>query len=107
MNWRWIIGCLLVAMMGGAAGVIFEQDPPTQSQRPQLARELPPAPSLGSSDEASAGSTRRANGEAFAGRAEAGKDEPVLRQEGIAAYYADKYQGRKTASGESFDQAEL
>ena len=29
------------------------------------------------------------------------------RSEGIASYYADKYQGRKTANGETFDTAKL
>jgi rare lipoprotein A len=31
----------------------------------------------------------------------------VLRQEGDASYYAEKYQGQKTASGERFNQDEL
>jgi rare lipoprotein A len=29
------------------------------------------------------------------------------RSEGLASYYADKYQGRKTANGEIFDTAKL
>jgi rare lipoprotein A len=29
------------------------------------------------------------------------------RSEGLASYYADKYQGRKTANGETFDTAKL
>ena len=29
------------------------------------------------------------------------------RNEGLASYYADKYQGRKTANGETFDTAKL
>ena len=29
------------------------------------------------------------------------------KSEGIASYYADKYQGRKTANGETFDSAKL
>jgi rare lipoprotein A (peptidoglycan hydrolase) len=33
--------------------------------------------------------------------------EPVMQQDGEAAYYAEKYQGRPTASGERFTQDEL
>ena len=33
--------------------------------------------------------------------------EEVVRQEGIASFYADKFQGRKTASGERFRQSDL
>jgi rare lipoprotein A len=29
------------------------------------------------------------------------------QKEGLASYYADKYQGRKTANGETFDTAKL
>jgi rare lipoprotein A len=29
------------------------------------------------------------------------------KTEGLASYYADKYQGRKTANGETFDSAKL
>jgi rare lipoprotein A (peptidoglycan hydrolase) len=35
------------------------------------------------------------------------QNEPVLVQQGSAAYYADKYQGRTTASGDPMDQNEL
>ena len=30
--------------------------------------------------------------------------EPVLQRKGTASFYSDKFQGRKTASGERFDQ---
>ena len=32
---------------------------------------------------------------------------PVFTQEGLAAYYADSLQGRKTASGEPYDKAAM
>lgn len=38
---------------------------------------------------------------AFAGQA------PGFQQSGVASYYADKFHGRKTASGERFDQSAL
>jgi peptidoglycan lytic transglycosylase len=36
-----------------------------------------------------------------------GEDEPVLRRDGAASYYAEKYQGKKTASGEPFNKDDL
>lgn len=33
--------------------------------------------------------------------------EPVLRQEGTASYYGERFEGRKTASGETFDKDAL
>ena len=33
--------------------------------------------------------------------------EEIVRQEGVASFYADKFQGRKTASGERFKQSDL
>ena len=35
------------------------------------------------------------------------EDEPVLQQQGEASYYADKFHGRKTATGETFSQNKL
>jgi len=35
------------------------------------------------------------------------KDPVVYREEGEASYYADKFEGKKTASGERFDQDKL
>ncbi|HEY0526716.1 MAG TPA: septal ring lytic transglycosylase RlpA family protein [Stellaceae bacterium] len=34
-------------------------------------------------------------------------DEPVLQQQGGASYYADKFHGRKTATGETFSQNKM
>jgi rare lipoprotein A len=35
------------------------------------------------------------------------EDEPVLQQQGEASYYADKFRGRKTATGETFSQDKM
>jgi len=44
----------------------------------------------------------------LAGVASAGDKDPVVyREEGEASYYADKFEGKKTASGERFDQDKL
>jgi rare lipoprotein A len=45
--------------------------------------------------------------EGTAGTSRPREREPVFEQDGEAAYYADKYQGRTTASGEPADQNEL
>lgn len=37
----------------------------------------------------------------------AAEDPVVYREEGTASYYADKFEGKKTASGERFDQDKL
>jgi rare lipoprotein A len=34
-------------------------------------------------------------------------DEPILQQQGQASYYADKFHGRKTATGETFSQDKM
>jgi rare lipoprotein A (peptidoglycan hydrolase) len=39
--------------------------------------------------------------------AEDAKDPVVFREEGEASYYGDQFQGRKTASGERFDQKDM
>lgn len=39
--------------------------------------------------------------------AEDAKDPVVFREEGKASYYGDQFQGRKTASGERFDQRDM
>jgi rare lipoprotein A len=44
----------------------------------------------------------------LAGPARAGEQDPVVfREEGKASYYGDEFQGKKTASGERFDQRDL
>jgi rare lipoprotein A len=43
-----------------------------------------------------------------AGPARAGEQDPVVfREEGKASYYGDEFQGKKTATGERFDQRDL
>jgi rare lipoprotein A len=56
--------------------------------------------------EGSSASNREQQHEA-AGTSRAPEREPVFEQDGEAAYYADKYQGRTTASGEPADQNDL
>ncbi len=35
------------------------------------------------------------------------QDEPISRKDGIASYYSDKFHGRSTSSGESYDKDDL
>ena len=35
------------------------------------------------------------------------QEEPVIREVGIASYYADRFHGRKTASGELYDKTKF
>jgi rare lipoprotein A len=35
------------------------------------------------------------------------QDEPTTRKDGIASYYSDKFHGRSTSSGESYDKDDL
>ncbi|HYZ62431.1 MAG TPA: septal ring lytic transglycosylase RlpA family protein, partial [Acetobacteraceae bacterium] len=72
-----------------------------QSDKSIVATNHPPKP-----DDRSAIAPQPPPGK-VAGRPPQSENEPVLEQRGDAAYYADKYQGRTTASGESMDQNEL
>jgi rare lipoprotein A len=107
MSGRLVILGLVTVILATTAVVVGQRVLPPQPQGSQVSPAPPPASSGGSRDQAIAGSSGRSAREASPTNSHSGPDEPVLREEGRAAYYADKYQGLKTASGQEFDQNEL
>jgi rare lipoprotein A len=106
MSRRWLILILLAVIIGTTVVVVGQHAPLTQPQRSHIVRVPLPTRSGGPWDEAKAGSSGRSAQQA-ARDTQAGRGEPILQEDGSAAYYADKYQGRKTATGEQFDQNDL
>jgi rare lipoprotein A (peptidoglycan hydrolase) len=107
MGWRLIILALVAVIIATTAVVVGQRGPPTQPQASQDSPAPFPSSSRGAPDQAVAGASGRPAREARPSNVESGADEPVLREEGRAAYYADKYQGRTTASGQEFNQNDL
>jgi rare lipoprotein A len=130
VNWRYVFAALAGVLIGAVVAITWRADLITlyrsEANHPLPAQE---AKNLSSRPRAAGSTTTQSSDSASPQKAAnpptgaelagpssrrgpapaetSGEDEPVLRQDGAASYYAEKYQGKKTASGERFDQDEL